>query len=76
VWFQAVVYRRVDAAAVNAIASGSQVSTIKAMSHRMARSLSVPAPTFAANRESQSVPTVRVDTYGREWTICQVMLGT
>jgi len=38
-------YRRDAAAAVSAIASGSQHNTIKAMSHRIARSLSSSAPT-------------------------------
>jgi hypothetical protein len=33
-----------DAAAINAIASGSQHSTIRAISHLMVRSLSMPAP--------------------------------
>jgi hypothetical protein len=42
-WFVAVIYRRADAAAVNAIARGSQHSTIRAISHRIARSLSVSA---------------------------------
>jgi hypothetical protein len=36
------------AAAVNAMASGSQHSTTKAMSHLMARSLSVLAPISSA----------------------------
>jgi len=40
--------RRADAAAVRAIASGSQHSTIKAISHRIARSLSVSAPMSSA----------------------------
>jgi hypothetical protein len=47
-WFQAVVYRRADAAAVNEIASGSQHSTMSAISHRIARSLSVSAPRSSA----------------------------
>jgi hypothetical protein len=47
-WFQAVVYRRADAAAVNEIASGSQHSTMSAISHRIARSLSVSAPISSA----------------------------
>jgi hypothetical protein len=42
--FQAVVDRRAEATAVNAMASGSQHST----SHRIARSLSVSAPTSSA----------------------------
>jgi hypothetical protein len=42
------VDRRAEAAAVNAMASGSQVSTISAISHRMARSLSVSAPINSA----------------------------
>jgi hypothetical protein len=37
--FQAVVDRRAEAAAVNAVASGSQHSTMSAISHRIARSL-------------------------------------
>jgi hypothetical protein len=37
-----------EAAAVNAMASGSQHSTMRAMSHRIARSLSVLAPTSSA----------------------------
>jgi hypothetical protein len=40
--FQAVVDRRAETAAVNAIASGSQVSTMRAFSHRIARSSSSP----------------------------------
>jgi hypothetical protein len=43
-----VVDRRAEAAAVNATASGSQHSTIRAMSHRMARSLSVSSPRNSA----------------------------
>lgn len=45
---QAVVYRRADAAAVNAIASGSQHSTIRAISHRIACSGSVSTPSSLA----------------------------
>jgi hypothetical protein len=41
-WFQAVANRRTEAAAVNATANGSQVSTMRAMSQRIARSQSVP----------------------------------
>jgi hypothetical protein len=37
-----------EAAAVNAMASGSQHRTIRAISHRMARSLLVSAPTSSA----------------------------
>jgi hypothetical protein len=37
------VDRRVEDAAVNAIASGSQHNTVRAISHRSARSLSVIA---------------------------------
>ena len=37
-----------DAAAVRAMVSGSQVSTIRAISHRIARSLSVSAPISSA----------------------------
>jgi hypothetical protein len=44
-WFQVLVYRR---AAANAIASGSQDSIIKAISHLMARSPSVLAPISSA----------------------------
>jgi hypothetical protein len=40
--------RRAEAAAVNAIASGSQHNTIKAISHRIAFSLSVAAPMSSA----------------------------
>jgi len=40
--------RRAEAAAVNAIAKGSQDSTMSAISQRMARSLSVSAPTSSA----------------------------
>jgi hypothetical protein len=43
-WFQALVDRRAEAAVVNAMASGSQVSTMRAISHRIARLLSVSAP--------------------------------
>ena len=39
---------RAEAAAVNAIASGSQHSTMRAISHRMARSLSVSVPISSA----------------------------
>jgi predicted component of type VI protein secretion system len=35
-WFQAVVYRRAEAAAAIAIASGSQQSTMRAISHQIA----------------------------------------
>ena len=49
-WFQAVVDRRAHTAAVNAIASGSLRSTISAISHRIARSLSVSAPTSSDGR--------------------------
>jgi len=41
-------YRRDEAAAVNAMASGSQHSTISAISHRIARSLSASAPINSA----------------------------
>src|SRR6266852_4089368 len=41
---QALVVRRVEAAAVNAIASGSQHNTIISISHRIARSQSASAP--------------------------------
>jgi hypothetical protein len=37
-----------EAAAVNAMASGSQHRTMRAISHRIARSLSVSAPTTSA----------------------------
>jgi hypothetical protein len=47
-WFQAVVHRRADAAAVNAIASGSQQGTMRAINHRTARSLAAFAPTTVA----------------------------
>jgi hypothetical protein len=40
--------RMADAAAVSAMASGSQHSTIRAISHRIVRSLSVFAPTSSA----------------------------
>jgi hypothetical protein len=40
--------RMVEAAPVNAMSSGSRHSTMKAMSHRIARSLSVSAPTSSA----------------------------
>jgi hypothetical protein len=43
-WFQAAVDRRADTAAVNAIASGSQHSTMRAISNRIARSSSPPMP--------------------------------
>jgi hypothetical protein len=36
IWFQTVIDLPADAAAVNAIASGSQHSTMRAISHRMA----------------------------------------
>jgi hypothetical protein len=48
VWSQTVVDPQADVAAVNAIASGSQHSTIRAMSHRIARSESVSAPSNPA----------------------------
>jgi hypothetical protein len=41
-----------EAAAVNAMASGSQLSTMRAISHRIARSLSVSAPTSSAFRSN------------------------
>jgi hypothetical protein len=47
-WFQAAVDRRAETAAVSAIASGSQHSTMSAISQRMARSLSVSAPMSSA----------------------------
>ena len=47
-WFQAVVDRGADTAAVNAIASGSQHSTMRAISHRIAFSSSVPIPINSA----------------------------
>jgi hypothetical protein len=52
-WFEAMVYRRADAVAVNAIASGSQHKTISATSHRIARSLSVPVPISSATQSEQ-----------------------
>jgi hypothetical protein len=42
--------RRADAAAVSVMASGSQMRTMSAISHRIARSLSVSAPTSSATR--------------------------
>ena len=48
IWSQTVVDPQADVAAVNAIASGSQHSTIRAMSHRIARSESVSTPTNSA----------------------------
>ena len=45
-----MVDRRADAAAVNAMAIRSQHSTIKAISHLIARSLSVCAPTRSATQ--------------------------
>jgi hypothetical protein len=47
-WFQAVVDRRADAAAVRAIASGSQQSIMRVISLRIARSLSVSSPRSSA----------------------------
>jgi len=41
-------YRQADAAAISAIASGSQHRTLSAISHRIARSLSVSAPMSSA----------------------------
>jgi hypothetical protein len=43
-----MLHRRADAAVVSAMASESQHITISAMSHRIARSPSVSAPTSAA----------------------------
>jgi len=43
-----VVDRRAEAAAVSAMASGSQHNTMSAISHRIGRSLSVSAPTSSA----------------------------
>jgi hypothetical protein len=42
------VDRRAEAAAVNAMASGSQVRTMRAIIHLMARSLSTSAPISSA----------------------------
>jgi hypothetical protein len=47
-WFPASVDHRADAAAVSPIASGSQHTTMRAMSHRIARSLSVSARSTSA----------------------------
>jgi hypothetical protein len=41
-------HRAAPAAAVKAIANGSQHNTIRAMSHRIARSLSPPTPSISA----------------------------
>ena len=41
-------YRRAEAAAVSAMASGSQHKTMSAISQRMARSLSVSVPSSSA----------------------------
>jgi hypothetical protein len=40
--------RMVEAAAFNSMASGSQHSAMRAISHRIARSLSLPAPMSSA----------------------------
>jgi hypothetical protein len=44
--------RPAEAAAVNAIANGSQHNTMRAISHRMARSLSAFAPTKLGHAEA------------------------